>query len=93
LDTYQKEPKGIKEVLEQVSHLFADHPDLLMEFTHFLPYAVQDQAKERLNRAVKEEEQRRTLLLQQQQQQGLLPDSLGGKGTVKRQRDAMGGPK
>lgn len=43
LHTYQKEQKGIKEVLEQVSHLFADHPDLLMEFTFFLPDAVQDQ--------------------------------------------------
>lgn len=43
LHTYQKEQKGIKEVLEQVSSLFADHPDLLMEFTYFLPDAVQDQ--------------------------------------------------
>lgn len=43
LHTYQKEQKGIKDVLEQVSHLFADHPDLLMEFTYFLPDAVQDQ--------------------------------------------------
>jgi len=32
-------------VLEQVSQLFADHPDLLMEFTYFLPDAVQEQAK------------------------------------------------
>jgi histone deacetylase complex regulatory component SIN3 len=43
LHTYQKEQKNIKEVLEQVSHLFADHADLLMEFTYFLPDAVQDQ--------------------------------------------------
>lgn len=43
LHTYQKEQKGIKEVLEQVSQLFADHPDLLMEFTYFLPDAVQEQ--------------------------------------------------
>ena len=41
LHTYQKEQKGIKEVLEQVSELFADHPDLLAEFTHFLPDSVQ----------------------------------------------------
>lgn len=67
LHTYQKEQKGIKEVLEQVSHLFADHPDLLMEFTYFLPDAVQDQAKERLHRAVREAELRRSQLLQQQQ--------------------------
>ena len=53
LHTYQKEQKGIKDVLEQVSLLFADHPDLLMEFTYFLPDAVQDQAKERLNRAAR----------------------------------------
>lgn len=45
LHTYQKEQKGIKEVLEQVSSLFADHPDLLMEFTYFLPDAVQDQVR------------------------------------------------
>lgn len=43
LHNYQKEQKGIKEVLEQVSQLFADHPDLLMEFTFFLPDAVQEQ--------------------------------------------------
>ena len=45
LHTYQKEQKGIKEVLEQVSQLFADHPDLLMEFTYFLPDAVQEQVR------------------------------------------------
>jgi paired amphipathic helix protein Sin3a len=61
LHTYQKEQKGIKEVLEQVSELFADHPDLLMEFTYFLPDAVQDQAKERLHRAAKESVVRRKL--------------------------------
>ena len=44
LHTYQKEQRGIKDVLEQVSHLFAEHPDLLMEFTYFLPDAVQEQA-------------------------------------------------
>ena len=61
LHTYQKEQKGIKEVLEQVSELFADHPDLLMEFTYFLPDAVQDQAKERLHRAAKESVVRRKM--------------------------------
>jgi paired amphipathic helix protein Sin3a len=30
----------------QVSQLFADHPDLLMEFTYFLPDAVQEQVSE-----------------------------------------------
>jgi paired amphipathic helix protein Sin3a len=58
LHTYQKEQRGIKEVLEQVSSLFANHPDLLKEFTYFLPDAVQEQAKERLHRAVMESEAR-----------------------------------
>jgi paired amphipathic helix protein Sin3a len=47
LHTYQKEQRSIKDVLEQVSQLFADHPDLLKEFTYFLPDAVQEQAKVR----------------------------------------------
>jgi len=58
LHTYQKEQRGIKEVLEQVAHLFQDHPDLLKEFTFFLPDAVQEQAKERLHRAAAESENR-----------------------------------
>jgi len=58
LHTYQKEQRGIKEVLEQVAVLFQDHPDLLREFTFFLPDAVQDQAKERLNRAAADSESR-----------------------------------
>lgn len=51
LHTYQKEQRSIRQVLDQVSYLFRDHPDLLREFTFFLPDAVQEQAKERLNRA------------------------------------------
>ena len=58
LHTYQKEQRGIKDVLEQVAHLFQDHPDLLKEFTFFLPDAVQEQAKERLHRAAAESEER-----------------------------------
>lgn len=69
LHTYQ-EHKGIKDVLEQVSSLFADHPDLLMEFTYFLPDAVQEQAKERLHRAVREAEVRRRMQLAQMQGHG-----------------------
>lgn len=42
-----------------MSSLFADHPDLLKEFTYFLPDAVQEQAKERLNRAARESELRK----------------------------------
>ena len=72
LHTYQKEQKGIKDVLEQVSLLFADHPDLLMEFTYFLPDAVQDQAKERLNRAARESEMRRRMMQAQQQQLSMM---------------------
>ena len=41
LQTYSKESRtnnfGIKEVYEQVAQLFKDQPDLLDEFTHFLP--------------------------------------------------------
>ncbi|CAN0566939.1 unnamed protein product, partial [Ectocarpus sp. 12 AP-2014] len=59
LHTYQKEQRGIKDVLEQVSSLFADHPDLLREFTYFLPDPVQEQARERLNRAARESEMRK----------------------------------
>mmetsp|Transcript_29391 Transcript_29391/g.90951 ORF Transcript_29391/g.90951 Transcript_29391/m.90951 type:complete len:684 (-) Transcript_29391:996-3047(-) len=59
LHTYQKEQRSIKDVLEQVSQLFADHSDLLREFTYFLPDAVQEQAKERLSRAVRESELRK----------------------------------
>ena len=58
LHTYQKEQRGIKEVLEQVTHLFQDHPDLLKEFTFFLPDAVQELAKEWLHRAAAESETR-----------------------------------
>ncbi|KAJ0400511.1 hypothetical protein P43SY_006690 [Pythium insidiosum] len=47
LHTYQKEQRSIRQVLDQVSYLFRDHPDLLREFTFFLPDAVQEQAKER----------------------------------------------
>jgi len=56
LHTYQKEQRSIKDVLEQVSQLFAEHADLLKEFTYFLPDAVQEQAKERLCRAARESE-------------------------------------
>jgi len=59
LHTYQKEQRGIKEVLDEVSVLFADHPDLLKDFTYFLPDAVQDQAKLQLAAAVRAAENRR----------------------------------
>ena len=59
LHTYQKEQRGIKEVLDEVSLLFEDHPDLLKEFTYFLPDAVQAQAKAQLDQAAKESEARK----------------------------------
>lgn len=59
LHTYQKEQRGIKEVLEEVSSLFSEHPDLLKEFTYFLPDAVQAEAKVQLEQAAKEAEARK----------------------------------
>lgn len=43
-------------MLEQVTNLFANQPDLLKEFTYFLPDTVQAQAKEKLDRAAEEAE-------------------------------------
>ena len=40
LQTYQREQRSIKDVYKQVSVLFQDHPDLLQEFSHFLPEQV-----------------------------------------------------
>ena len=37
LNMYRKEEKSINEVYEEVASLFRNHPDLLEEFTHFLP--------------------------------------------------------
>ncbi|MED6136698.1 Paired amphipathic helix protein Sin3-like 4 [Stylosanthes scabra] len=37
LNMYRKESKSITEVYQEVAALFQDHPDLLDEFTHFLP--------------------------------------------------------
>ncbi|KAL7510268.1 hypothetical protein ACHAXN_007213 [Cyclotella atomus] len=58
LHTYQKEQRGIKEVLDEVSTLFADHADLLKEFTYFLPDAVQGVAKLQLDIAAAKAEER-----------------------------------
>ena len=59
LHTYQKEQRGIKDVLDEVSALFADHPDLLKDFTYFLPDAVQAQAKAQLEQVAKVAEARK----------------------------------
>eukprot|EP00501_MAST-03F_sp_TOSAG23-6_P000098 GSMAST32.ASY1.ANO1.100.1 assembled CDS len=53
LHTYQKEQRSIKDVLDKVADLFKHHPDLLEEFTYFLPDAVQDEAKVRMGEANK----------------------------------------
>ena len=79
LHTYQKEQRGIKEVLDEVSVLFADHPDLLKEFTYFLPDAVQAQAKAQLDAVAKESEARKrnqakqAIMNQAQSMQGTAP--------------------
>lgn len=39
LNMYRKEEKSITDVYEEVAQLFKAHPDLLEEFTHFLPDA------------------------------------------------------
>lgn len=91
LHTYQKEQRGIKDVLEQVAHLFQDHPDLLKEFTFFLPDAVQEQAKERLNRAAADSEARLAAQRSQKQQQDVEADPDGSKGG-KRFIDMTGRP-
>ena len=79
LHTYQKEQRGIKEVLEQVAHLFQDHPDLLKEFTFFLPDAVQEQAKERLHRAAADSEARIAQRAQLEQQKHQMELDQNGK--------------
>ena len=45
LHTYQREQKGIQEVLRRVAELFKDHADLLREFTYFLPDAAIEPAQ------------------------------------------------
>lgn len=86
LHTYQREQKGIKEVLEQVSQLFADHSDLLLEFTYFLPDAVQEQAKDRLQRAARESEARKTARMHAQKNRKPGAGAMAGNANM-----AMGG--
>jgi histone deacetylase complex regulatory component SIN3 len=73
LHTYQKEQRGIKEVLEEVSVLFSEHPDLLKEFTFFLPDAVQAEAKVQLDAAAQEAEARKLARQQAAAQQEEFP--------------------
>lgn len=56
----------------QVTRLFREHPDLLEDFTYFLPDAVQNQARERLAKAAaasKKAIQDRELAREQDRQQ------------------------
>ena len=58
LHTYQREQKGIQEVLRRVAELFKDHADLLREFTYFLPDAAIEPAQRLfLQRAAADAEQ------------------------------------
>lgn len=60
LHSYQRNREDIKAVLDRVSHLFADHEDLLTDFAYFLPDTIQSQARERLSReAERQREMRR----------------------------------
>jgi paired amphipathic helix protein Sin3a len=58
LHLYKEHEQSIEGVLDSVSDLFRDEPDLLKEFAYFLPEAVQQQAKERLSIAVQRSKQR-----------------------------------
>ena len=78
LHTYQKEQRGIKEVLDEVSVLFADHADLLKEFTYFLPDAVQSQAKAQLDIAAAKAEERAKQRVAQAKAIGTFGKSGGG---------------
>lgn len=96
LHTYQKEQRSIRQVLDQVSHLFRDHPDLLREFTFFLPDAVQEQAKERLNRAAEKAQQRKDMMAQKARKygsssQGYHPDRRDDRGLDSPSSAAMKG--
>jgi hypothetical protein len=48
---------GVLSVLEQVSTLFADHRDLLLDFTTFLPQEIRSEAYERLSQVAPVEQQ------------------------------------
>ena len=55
---YKEDKQSIESVLEQISELFHDHPDLLKEFAYFLPEAVQAQASARLAQAANHSKRR-----------------------------------
>lgn len=65
-------------VLVQVSILFKDHPDLLRDFTYFLPDAVQPLAEERLRKAA----QRNARETSAGGRRGVVPSRKGPAGKV-----------
>lgn len=77
LHTYQRQNRNIKEVLERVSVLFKDHPDLLRDFTYFLPDAVQEAAKERLQKAAEAARQKEATAKQQGESQAATSAAAG----------------
>eukprot|EP00635_Sarcinochrysidales_sp_CCMP3193_P004794 CAMPEP_0118891748 /NCGR_PEP_ID=MMETSP1166-20130328/1635_1 /TAXON_ID=1104430 /ORGANISM="Chrysoreinhardia sp, Strain CCMP3193" /LENGTH=886 /DNA_ID=CAMNT_0006830423 /DNA_START=90 /DNA_END=2747 /DNA_ORIENTATION=- len=97
LHTYQREQKGIQEVLTRVAELFRDHADLLREFTYFLPDAAIEPAQRLfLQRAADDADQRSRNRAQQAAEQysqsnerGGAPPSQGGR---KKQPAYRGGP-
>ena len=79
LHTYQREQKGIQEVLRRVAELFKDHADLLREFTYFLPDAAIEPAQRLfLQRAAQDAEARN-------------PTRRGGRGAGRNMRGGRGG--
>eukprot|EP00742_Colponemidia_sp_Colp-10_P004189 GILJ01004468.1.p1 GENE.GILJ01004468.1~~GILJ01004468.1.p1 ORF type:complete len:1073 (+),score=176.80 GILJ01004468.1:164-3382(+) len=62
LQTYQTEQKNISEVYQLVATLMRDHPQLLEEFTHFLPdFAMEHEAHKRAARARSDRKKQRTV--------------------------------
>ena len=56
LHTYQEGVNTIKTVLDKVATLFRDHPDLLREFTYFLPESAQPEAQQVLEKHARRSE-------------------------------------
>ncbi|OMO57274.1 Paired amphipathic helix [Corchorus capsularis] len=51
LNMYRKQNKSIEEVYHEVAALFKDHPDLFLEFGHFLPYSSAIASNQRNSRS------------------------------------------
>eukprot|EP01032_Pedospumella_encystans_P016595 gene16595-18926_t len=73
LQVYHSNRNSIGEVLEHVAQLFADQEDLLTEFVFFLPEVLQDQAKTRMDVALRECKSRRQQREQQEQEKHHYP--------------------